>query len=263
MDLGLTDKSVLVSGGASGIGEGIVRAFAGEGAKVAFIDVDVERSNALVDELTEAGGTVVFLEADLTDEDACNAAVWHGIKLHGAIYCLVNCAGLNDGVGLTGNLSDFRRSLERNLVHYFTLASACRESLIKTQGAIVNISSKTGTTGQGGNSGYAASKGGINSFTRDWALELAPLGVRVNSVIPAEVVTPQYDDWLDSLEDAEETLRKITSLIPLGNRRTECSEVADMVLFLASERSSHTTGQHIFVDGGYTHLDKANIDRRE
>lgn len=260
MDLALRNKSVLVSGGASGIGEGVVRAFCAEGAKVAFLDKDSDRSARLVNELTEAGHSVLAIQCDLTDISACKLAVDQAVQEHGAIDILVNNAGLNDGVGLASTPDQFRESLERNLVHYFTLAQACRDSLMETRGSIVNISSKAGTTGQGGNSGYAASKGGINSLTREWALELAPHGIRVNCIIPAEVRTPQYESWLKGVDNPEETLASITKLIPLGQRMTESEEVANMAVFLASKKSSHTTGQLIYVDGGYTHLDKAGIE---
>jgi L-fucose dehydrogenase len=260
MDLTLKNKSVIVSGGASGIGEAIIRGFASEGAKVSFFDKNFSRSTDLVAELDKQGQMAHFIECDLTDTQICQSRVQEAIEKHGAIDVLVNNAGLNDGVGLADSVEDFRNSLERNLVHYFSLAHACRESLIATKGTIINISSKAGTTGQGGNSGYAASKGGINSLTREWALELAPHGIRVNCIIPAEVRTPQYESWLEGVDNPEDTLANITKLIPLGQRMTETDEIANTVLFLASGMSSHTTGQHVYVDGGYTHLDKANIE---
>ena len=263
MDLALKNTSVLISGGASGIGEAIVRAFAAENAQVAFIDKDNQRGTDLAKDVANKGQTALFLHADLTVESDCEAAILEAIHANGPIQTLINNAGLNDGAGLTGTPDQFRTSLERNLIHYFTLAKACRQSLIDTRGAIINISSKAGTTGQGGNSGYAASKGAINSLTREWALELAPHGVRVNSIIPAEVQTPQYDSWLKSVDDPEATLKNITDLIPLQNRLTTPEEIADTALFLASKKSSHTTGQHIHIDGGYTHLDKANIARND
>lgn len=263
MELALKNKSVIVSGGGSGIGEAIVIAFAAEHARVALLDRDLDRGTALAESLSERGHEVIFLETDLMDETSCRKSVQSAIETYGPVDVLVNNAGLNDGVGLTGTVEAFRLSLERNLVHYFTLATACRDALISTKGTIINISSKAGTTGQGGNSGYAASKGGINSLTRDWALELAASGVRVNCVIPAEVRTPQYESWLKSVTNPKETLANITKLIPLGQRMTESSEIADTVVFLASKRSSHTTGQLIYVDGGYTHLDKANIARQD
>ena len=147
-------------------------------------------------------------------------------------------------------------SLKKNLLHYYAMVHFALPQLKKTRGAIVNIGSKVSVTGQGGTSGYAAAKGAINSLTREWAVELAPFGVRSNAVLPAETWTPMYEKWLDSLDNTDEVKAGIEKLIPLEQRFTTCQEMADMVVFLASPRSSHTTGQIIFVDGGYTHLDR-------
>jgi L-fucose dehydrogenase len=148
-------------------------------------------------------------------------------------------------------------SLERNLVHYYAMAHHALPALKKSRGSIVNIGSKTAVTGQGGTSGYVAAKAAILGLTREWAAELHPLGIRVNAVVPAEVLTPLYQQWLSGFPNPEEKLARIISKIPLGKRMTKPEEIADMVLFLISERASHITGQHLFVDGGYTHLDRA------
>jgi len=113
------------------------------------------------------------------------------------------------------------------------------------------------TPGQGNTSGYASSKGAIMALTREWAAELLPYKIRVNTVIPAEVMTPLYQNWLNTFPDPEPKLQAILAKIPLENRMTTAEEIAAMVTFLISEKSGHTTGQHIFVDGGYTHLDRA------
>ena len=129
--------------------------------------------------------------------------------------------------------------------------------LKQSQGCIVNVSSKTAVTGQGGTSGYASSKGAILALTREWAAELLPYGIRVNAVVPAEVMTPLYRQWLDSFPDPEAKLKDIIRKIPLGKRMTTPDEIAATVIFLVSAQAGHITGQHIFVDGGYTHLDRA------
>ena len=137
------------------------------------------------------------------------------------------------------------------------MAQHALPELKKSKGAIVNIGSKTAETGQGGTSAYAASNGGRNALTREWAVELLKYGIRVNALIVAECYTPLYDRWIKTLPNPEETLAKITSKIPLENRMTTATEIANMVAFLLSDVSSHTTGQLIHVDGGYVHLDRS------
>lgn len=171
---------------------------------------------------------------------------------------LVNNAGENDGVGLAnGNYHRFIESLHKNLVHYYLMAHHCLPELVKNKGAIVNIGSKTAHTGQGNTSAYAAANGGRNALTREWAVELLPFGIRVNSVIVAECYTPLYESWIKTFPDPAQKLNAITEKIPLGKRMTTTEEIADMVVFLLSECSAHTTGQLIHVDGGYVHLDRS------
>jgi len=165
---------------------------------------------------------------------------------------------VNDGVGLeNGSYAKFMESLHRNLVHYYLMGHFALPELKKSRGSIVNIGSKTAETGQGATSAYAAANGGRNALTREWAVELLPYGIRVNAVIVAECWTPLYANWIKTLTDPEEKLKSIISKIPLEQRMTSSEEIANMVVFLLSERSSHTTGQLIHVDGGYVHLDRA------
>lgn len=137
------------------------------------------------------------------------------------------------------------------------MAHYCCPYLKESRGAIVNISSKTAVTGQGGTSGYAASNGAQLALTREWAVELAPYQVRVNAIVPAEVMTPQYEKWITSFPNPEEILDTIKSPIPLSQRMTTVEEIAAMTLLLLSNQSLHTTGEWVFVDGGYVHLDRA------
>jgi NAD(P)-dependent dehydrogenase (short-subunit alcohol dehydrogenase family) len=175
----------------------------------------------------------------------------------GRIDGLVNNAGFNDGVGLEhGSPQRFFASLKCNLVHFYVISQATLPFLKQSKGSIVNMASKVAVTGQGGTSGYAAAKGAILELTAQWAEELFPYGIRVNAIVPAEVITPQYDDWLKRFERPEEELRKIVDRIPLGHRTTEPDEIAAMAVFLLSHRSGGVIGQHLFVDGGYTHLDR-------
>jgi L-fucose dehydrogenase len=137
------------------------------------------------------------------------------------------------------------------------MAHCALPHLKSSKGSIVNISSKTAVTGQGGTSGYASAKGAILALTREWAVELVPYGIRVNAVVPAEVMTPLYRQWLNTFPNPEEKLKTIVSKIPLEKRMTSTEDIAAMVVFLISAKAGHITGQHLFVDGGYVHLDRA------
>ncbi len=258
MDLQLNGKVILVTGGAKGIGAAIVRECAKEGAIPAIVDKDVETGKAVQAELRQAGMACEFVAAELSAAKACASAVESIVNTLGRVDALVNNAGVNDGVGLErGNPEEFVKSLERNLVHYYAMAHYALAALKKSRGSIVNISSKTAVTGQGGTSGYVAAKGAILGLTREWAAELLSFGIRVNAVIPAEVMTPLYQQWLAKHANPQEKLKRIVSKIPLGQRMTTAEEIAATVVFLLSDKSGHTTGQHLFVDGGYVHLDRA------
>ena len=256
MDLHLRDKVVIVTGGAAGIGAAVATQLAREHA----IPVVFDRSPpgaAFAEELAALRPDFGFFQLELSDEAACADAVARATARYGGIDALVNNAGVNDGVGLDAGRAAFMRSLESNLVHCYVMAHLCVEQLKARRGAIVNVSSKTALTGQGGTSGYVAAKAALLGLTREWAASLAGDGVRVNAVLPAEVMTPMYEQWLRTRLDPDEALRQITNRIPLGRRMTTDREIADLVVFLLSERSSHTTGQWLHPDGGYVHLDRA------
>jgi len=258
MDLQLKDKVVIVTGGAKGIGEGIVRQLANEGAIPVIIGRNESDNNKLVEELKALGQTAFQLVAELTDPQQNEAVVAAVISQFGRIDGLVNNAGVNDGVGLeSGNYEAFISSLHKNVVHYYLMAHHCLPHLKESKGAIVNIGSKVADTGQGGTSAYAASNGARNALTREWAVELLPFGIRVNSVIVAECYTPLYHTWINSLPEPEKKLNDILAKIPLENRMTTAEEIANAAIFLLSSRSSHTTGQLMYVDGGYVHLDRS------
>jgi L-fucose dehydrogenase len=258
MDLKLKEKVIIVTGGAKGIGASIVRACGEEGAIPVIVGRGAEAAEQLQSELHRDGVNSHFIGAELADPENCAKSVEETIRVFGRIDGVVNNAGRNDGIGLErGDPERFLGSLKNNLVHYYAMAHYALPYLKRTRGAIVNIGSKVAVTGQGNTSGYAASKGGILGLTREWAAELLPYSIRVNCVLPAEVMTPLYESWLKTFPNPEEKLRTILSKIPLEKRMTKGEEIAAMVLFLLSPQSGHTTGQILYVDGGYVHLDRA------
>lgn len=183
MNLGLGDKIILVTGGAKGIGEGIVRVLAAEGAVPVIVGRNEEDNRALLNELENGRSRGFQVVAELTEPEACAQAIAEVRKKFGRIDGLVNNAGVNDGVGLeTGTYEAFLQSLHKNLVHYYLMAHHALPELKQSRGAIVNISSKTAETGQGGTSAYAASNGGRNALTREWAVELLKYGIRVSTL---------------------------------------------------------------------------------
>jgi len=219
MDLGLKDKIIIVTGGAKGIGEGITRLLAKEGAFPVIIGRNEQDNQSLLKEI----GTGAQITAELSDPEVC------------------------------------KKTVEKILIDFKLIVQAALPALIQSKGSILNISSKVAETGQGGTSGYAAANGARNALTREWAVELLKYGIRVNAVIVAECYTPLYDKWIKTLDHPEETLQKITARIPLEKRMTTTEEIANTAVFLMSEKSSHTTGQLIHVDGGYVHLDRAAL----
>ena len=245
MDLNLTGKVIVATGAASGIGRATAELLIEEGAAVIGLDQSAEGPPGCE-----------MIQLNLGDDDACADAADRILRHHKMVNGLINCAGRNDVVGLQAGPQQFRRSVDVSLTHYYTMVHHLRSALIAGRGAIVNVASKTALTGQGGTSGYAAAKAGQLGLTREWAVELAPFGVRVNAVLPAEVMTPMYAEWLTNFEDGETMRTGIENSVPLGQRMTTPAEIASTVVFLISDRSSHTTGQWIHVDGGYIHLDR-------
>lgn len=247
----LENKVAIVTGGARGIGEAIVRKFTEHGASVSILDRDESLGTKLASELVDMGFNVAFQSTELEDENQVRESIEQTGLRFGGIDILVNNAGANDFVGLQRTPSEFRRSLERNLVHYFTTAHYTLPYLISSQGSIINVASKVALMGEGGTSGYAAAKGGILGLTKEWALDLADRGIRVNAIVPAQVLTPQGQEFFASSPENQALKRHIEGSIPLGRRFTNPDEVANFALFLASGLSSHTTGTEIYPTGGY------------
>lgn len=262
MDLRLKGKIIVVSGSAGkpgSIGETIIKRLAEEGAIPVLVDRN-DRGFGYAEELQKRGIDSLFAQTDVTNPEQIEAAVQKIIQKYGRIDAVINNVGVNDGASLEASYEEFVDSLKLNLVSYFLLTKYALPYLKESKGTILNIGSKVALTGQGGTSGYAAAKGGVLGLTREWAVDLIQFGIRSNAIIIAESYTPAYEDWIKTLADGEEVLRKINKSIPFEARMTKTEEIADTALFIISDRSSHTTGQFIFVDGGYVHLDRALIN---
>jgi len=258
MDLKLQNKVFIVTGGAQGIGEAIVRQLAEEGAVPVIADRSEAAAAALVQDIQQKNGDAFYIPVELGTPENCKKVIEKTLEKYNKIDGLVNNAGVNDGIGLeNGNPEAYLNSLQKNLHHYYYMAHYALPALKQTQGNILNISSKTALTGQGNTSAYTAAKGGQLSFTREWAVELLKYNIRVNAIIPAEVMTPLYQSWLEKSDNPAEKLKAIEQTIPLGKRITTPQEIANMAVFLLSERASHITWQWLFVDGGYVHLDRS------
>lgn len=257
MDLNLSDKVIIVTGGARGIGESIVRKLANENAIPCIIDINQQLADSLVNTLQQNNQRGFAVIADLTQPEQCKKAIDNIIDKFGSLDGIVNNAGLNDGVSLeNGTYEKFIQSLKVNAAHYFSITHYALNALKNSKGSIVNICSKVAQTGQGGTSGYAAANGVRFGLTTAWAQELAAFNIRVNAIVVAECYTPQYDWWIKQQPDPEASLNAIISKIPLEQRMTLPDEIADAALFLLSSKSTSVNGEFFYVDGGYVHLDR-------
>ena len=255
MELGLQEKVIIVTGGGSGIGASVVDKLSLIGATPVIIDKS-KPDDTFYETIKKRCPRAIWKTLDLCDDKDCEYAVKDILAKLSRIDGLVNNAGINDAIGISAGPYEFRKSLDRNLVHYYTMTNLCIMELIKTKGAIVNVSSKVVLTGQSGTSGYAAAKGGILALTREWAAEHSDCGLRVNAVIPGEVMTPMYEKWLEGFKTPDEKLKQITSRIPLEKRMAKVEELAMPIVFLLSQWAGHITGQFLVIDGGYSHLDR-------
>lgn len=257
MDLKIKDKVFIISGGSKGIGEGVTRTIVAESGIPVIATRSDKATIRISEELTRNSMKHHYVIGDLRDPENCKRVIDETVEKFGRIDGIVNNAGVNDSIDLEAGPEAFRKSIDLNLFHYYDLVHYALPLLKKSKGSIVNISSKVALTGQGGTSGYAAAKGAQLALTREWAAALLKYSIRVNAIIPAEVMTPLYRNWLNMFENPDQKEAEIKSKIPLGHRMTTIEEIASMVVFLLSPKSSHTTGQIIAVDGGYVHLDRS------
>ena len=242
----LDGKVALVTGGSRGIGRAIAVALAREGAKVAINfagnEKAAEETKALVE---QAGSEAILLKADVSDKDADAALIDTVIKTYGKIDILVNNAGITrDSLMLRMKEDDFDAVIDTNLRSVFYLTKAAAKSMMKKRtGRIINMSSIVGLTGNAGQVNYAAAKAGVLGITKSAAKELASRGITVNAVAPGFIETDMTDVLSDTVKES------LLHEIPL-KRMGEPKDVANAVLFLASDQSAYITGQVIHVDGG-------------
>lgn len=247
-------KVALVTGGASGLGAESCRRLAREGAKVVLTDLAAEAGQAVADDILAAGGEARFLGQDVTDQARWAEVVAATMERHGRIDVLVNSAGVGNGGEpiLEATLEGWRRIIGINLDGTFLgIRHVAPVMAAQGAGSIVNLSSILGKVGLPGASAYCASKGGVALLTKSVALELAPAGVRVNSVHPGFIETPMVVNAFRESESENEMRDMIVSRHAMG-RLGMAREIADAIVFLASDEASFMTGSELVIDGGYT-----------
>jgi 3-oxoacyl-[acyl-carrier protein] reductase len=245
MDVDLDDTTVLVTGGTRGIGRAIVHEFAKAGADVAFTyRSSTSEAEALVNELGDRGTDALSLQGDVADMDVAQSHVDAVLDRWDTLDVLVNNAGITrDGLMLRLKEEDWDAVIDTNLKGVFNFSKAAYRPMMRSGGAIINISSVVGTTGNAGQTNYAASKAGIVGFSKSLAKELGSRGVTVNVVAPGYVQT----DMTDELDD--DTRESILDAVPL-DRLADPAEIAESVLFLASPAADYITGHVLHVNGG-------------
>lgn len=241
----------MVSGGGAGIGRAAAIAFAREGASVAVVDLDAIAAQQTVDAIAADGGKALAIAADMAQEAAVDAAVQQAVQAFGGLDCAFNNAGMRgqrcDVVDMS--LEEWRRVMDINITGVFLASRAeMRVMRDKRKGSIVNISSIYGFVTGAGAAQYTASKHAVIGLTKTLALEAAPLGIRVNAVAPGAVDTPLMTKLMGGSEQATEFYK---TLCPLG-RLARAEEIAEAVLWLASDAASFVIGHTLVADGGYT-----------
>jgi NAD(P)-dependent dehydrogenase (short-subunit alcohol dehydrogenase family) len=244
-------RSVLVTGGASGIGRAAAVILAGEGAAVTVVDRDDDAAQDAAREITSAGGSATAAPADVGNEDEIAAAIQRAVDTFGGLDGVVTSAGVFHGGDLKPlgevELDDFLFVLQVNLAGTFLAIKYAVPHLVERRGAVVTIASTAALKGHGYGSGYTASKGGVAALTRLAAVQYGPQGVRVNCICPGGVDTPMTaGTW--KTPEAQERIRRI---VPL-QRVAEPEQIASVAAFLLSDAAAHLTGQTIAVDGGTT-----------
>lgn len=244
-------QTAVITGGAMGIGRACALALAARGAAVVIADVDMARANQTAGEIMEAGGRALVTQTDVSQMADMQAMADTALRAFGRIDILVNNAAraLGGRVDQIGE-DEWQTVINTNLTSVWRGMKVCVPDMIaRGKGAVVNMSSVQALTGFKGWAAYAAAKGGINALTQQAAVDLAPLGIRVNAVAPGTIMTPLNEEIFRTTADPGGLIESWNRAHPLG-RFGEAHEVADAVVYLASSRASFVTGTILRVDGG-------------
>lgn len=247
-----TNKVVIITGGSKGIGEGCARVFVDAGARVVICARGEEVGTAVAQELTDKGpGSCIFERADVSEPKDVQRVIDRTIQRYGQMDCLLNNAGVHPPHKTIDEFSvqEFRDLMDRNLISYFVACKYALPHLRKNRGSVINMSSLVGRTGQELATIYCATKGGINAFTKALAIEESRFGVRVNAVLPGNIMSAGMLDAANGREDGEDWLRWLASHQPSGRIGTN-EEVGQLCLFLASDAASYITGVEVVISSG-------------
>lgn len=251
--LDLSSKTAIVTGGAMGIGLGIVERLAEAGANVVMADINEDMGNKSVQELTTRGWKVSFIKTDVSDQTAVQAAVDFAVATYGGLDILVNNAGIYPNVPVMQmELSRFEKVLDVNLKSVFMFTKAAATVMISQGhgGKIINVTSVDALHPSSvGLAVYDASKHGLWGFTKNTALELAPQNIQVNAVAPGGIATPGTGVGVEVTPEMKEIIEKFTAKIPM-KKFGEADDIGKVVLFLVSGMASYMTGTQVVVDGG-------------
>jgi dihydroanticapsin dehydrogenase len=246
----LDGKRVVITGAAANIGAATATLFAQEGARIVIGDIDAG-AEGTAEQIRSAGGEATFVQTDLTQEDQVRALIDRAVEVLGGIDVMINNAGLQRSGAITEfDVADWDALMTVNPRSCFLMAKHGVPHLRESDsGVIVNTASLAALKGGPGLTGYSASKGAIVGFSRALAMELAPDGIRVNTMCPGWVDTEFNTPAIEFMGGAEAQAKAISGIVPL-NRQSTPDEIAQGMLYLASDMSSYMTGQAMFVDGG-------------
>jgi NAD(P)-dependent dehydrogenase (short-subunit alcohol dehydrogenase family) len=243
----LEKKVAIITGAGSGIGKATAELFAKEGAKVIVSDINESNGKSAVDEIKKKGGEAFFVKADSSKPEDNEALVKQTIERYGALDIAVNNAGIGGPLGETGKypIDGWQKVIDINLSGVFYGLRYQIPAMLEKGGSIVNIASILGSAGTKFSPAYVAAKHGVVGLTKAAALEYADKNIRINSVGPGYIKTPLVENSLDA-----DALKALVGLHPIG-RLGESQEIAELILWLASSKSSFVTGGYYPADGGY------------